>query len=79
MWGITWAAAGPRRPKPLLDCRRRLIGQVGRAVVGQARENGPDQGFLERREAAPFAVIEFRCQHDDEFTVCLAVPKMIRV
>ena len=46
---------------------------VGRSVVGQALEIGPDQGFVGRWQAPALAVIELRGQHDDEFTVCLAV------
>ena len=45
----------------------------GEAVVGQALEIGPDQGFVGRWGAPALAVIELRGQHDDEFAVCLAV------
>ena len=51
---------------PLLDCRRGLIGQVGRAPVGQALEISADQGFLGRWESAALTVIELRGQHDHE-------------
>ena len=71
--GTSSAAAGPRRPNPLLDDRRRSIVDVGRSVVGQALEIGPDQGFVGRWQAPALAAIELRGQHDDEFTVCLAV------
>ena len=52
--------------------------RVGRAVVGQALEIGPDQGFLGRWEAPALAVIDLRGQHDDEVAVCPAVPQTIR-
>jgi hypothetical protein len=53
-------SAGPRRPNPLLDCRRRSIVDVGRSVVGQALEIGPDQGFVGRWHAPALAAIELR-------------------
>src|SRR5262249_53002007 len=55
------------------DYRRRSIVDVGRSVVGQALEIGPDQGFVGRWQAPAVAVIELRGEHDDEFRVCLAV------
>src|SRR5262245_13936896 len=75
--GITSAAPGPRRPNLLLDGRRHPIGQVGRAVVRQALEIGPDQGFLGRWASAALAVIDLLGQHEDEFAVSPAVPKTI--
>ncbi len=69
------SAPGPRRPNPLLNCRRRAIIEVGRAVVGQALEIGPDQGFVGWWGASVLAVIELRGQHDDEVVVVPCGPE----
>ena len=63
----------PCHPDSLLDRRRLLIGQAGRAVVGQALEIGPDQGVVRRGEGAALAAIDLRGQHDDQIAVCPAV------
>jgi hypothetical protein len=63
--GITSAVAGPRHPNLLLDGRRRLVGQVGRAVVGEAFQIGADQGLLGSREGASLAAVDLRGQQDD--------------
>jgi hypothetical protein len=65
-------------PSPLLYGRRRSIVDVSGAVVGQALEIGPDQGFVGRWEASAFAVIELPGQHEDEVAIGPAVPKTIR-
>ena len=57
-------------PNPLLDRRRHLISQVGRAVVGQALEIGSDQRFVGRWEGAALTAIDLRGEHDDEFAAC---------
>ena len=58
-----------RRPDPLLDGRRRLIGQVGRAVVWQALEIGPDQGFIGRRQCAALAAIDLSSQENELLSI----------
>ncbi len=71
--GTRTGSDGPRRPNPLLDCRRRPIGQLGRSVVGQALEIGPDQGVLGRRWCPALAAIDLRGQHDDQIAIRSAV------
>ena len=70
--------SAPSPPNTLLDFRRRLNGQVGKPVVGQALEIGPDQGFLGGRDVAALTAIDLLCQHDDEFAVGPAVPQTVR-
>ena len=76
--GLSSATAAPRLPNPLLDDRRHLIALVGRAVVWQALEIGPEQVFLGRWECAVFSAIDFAGKHEDEVAVVPAVLKTIR-
>ena len=63
-----------RRADGIRDDWRVFIAELGRTVVGQAFEIGPDQGVFRMREGAALAVIELTGQEHEQLPIAALFP-----